>query len=131
MRSCLVIAVLASIAFGTGCFPFGNSEHRIIGDYELQQFEDGATYYLVKRGAENSFGGGVIDGTVVQIGWNSRYILVDRHANFRGDPDGWMIVDTQTGQLLGPTPNSDLRNRPEVAGIRVAPVKEAWSKMWF
>ncbi len=130
MRSLHFTFLVICVAFVSGCFWFGVSERRIVGDYRLEQWEDGTTYYLIKAGAPDS-GVGVIEGTVIEIGWNDRYILVNRHASWGGEPNGWMILDSQSGTLTGPTLNSDLRTRPEVRGIKVYSAKDAWSKLWF
>lgn len=92
----------------TGCMdadPFGLSSRRIAGSYQLEQFESGK-YYLLKDGHKDS-GGGYIDGTVLHIGWDADVIAAKRHANFRGDPDGWMIIDIRSDRLEGPLSEKD------------------------
>jgi hypothetical protein len=130
MRSPLILAAAACAVLVSGCFWFGNEDRRILGSYRLEQWEDGATYYLVKRGAADS-GGGVIEGTVIEIGWNDRYILVNRHANARSDSDGWMYIDSESGKLVGPDPKLNIRSRPEILGIQVYSAKVAWGKLWI
>ena len=98
MHLATLIALVA-----TGCMdadPFGLSSRRIAGNYQLEQFESGK-YYLLKDGHKDS-GGGYIDGTVLVIGWDADVIAAKRHANFRGDPDGWMIIDIRSDELKGP-----------------------------
>jgi hypothetical protein len=117
-------ALLVSFAvLLAGC----EKQHRIVGDYRLEQFEDGQTYYLHKAGQDDSTqGGSIIGGIVLRIGWSSRYILAERHSIYRGDPDGWMIIDVQTGKISGPFTESDFRSRPESKGIKIYDVSEAW-----
>jgi hypothetical protein len=73
------------------------------GRLQLEQWEDGNTYYLNKKGHKGSgSGGGLLDGTVQRIGWSQRYIVAKRYSTFRGDPDGWMVIDLQSGEITGP-----------------------------
>lgn len=67
----ICIAVLLA-----GCFPGGGTKRKVAGDFRLEQWEDGTTYYLHQRGHDDSSeGGSIIGGTVVSIGWNNRYIV--------------------------------------------------------
>ena len=101
-----------------------------MGDYRLEQFEDFRTYYLHKSGHDDSSeGGSVIGGTVLRIGWSSRYIVAERHSISRGDPDGWMIIDVRSGAMSGPFTETDFRARSEVQGIQIYDVSEAWKKL--
>jgi len=110
----------------SGC----GQQHTIAGDYRLEQFEDGKTYYMHKRGQDDSSeGGSIIGGTVLQIGWSSRYILAERHSIYRGDADGWMIIDVQSGKMSGPFTETDFRVRPEANGIQIYQASEAWKKL--
>ena len=102
-------------------------QHRIVGDYRLEKFEDGQTYYLHKAGQDDSSqGGSIIGGTVVRIGWSSRYIVAERYSIYRGDPDGWMIIDVQSGVISGPFTETDFQARPESKGIKIYDASEAW-----
>jgi hypothetical protein len=114
----------------SGCFPGDGTQRTIVGDYRLHQWEDGTTYYLHKRGQDDSSqGGSIIGGTVIRIGWSSHYILAERHSIYRGDPDGWMIIDVQSGVISGPFSDADFRARPEAQGIQIYEVSEAWRKL--
>jgi len=127
----LVPALLLLFAVGvSGCFPGDGNQRTIVGDYRLHQWEDGATYYLHKRGHDDSAdGGSIIGGIVLHLGWSSRYIVAERHSIYRGDPDGWMIIDVKTGAMTGPFTETDLRMHSEVSGIQIYEVSEAWKKL--
>lgn len=56
--------------------PFGMTTRDIAGGYELQQWEDGETYYLIGSSDISSDAYGAIEGTVGKIGWNDKFILV-------------------------------------------------------
>jgi hypothetical protein len=102
---------------------------RLPGDYELLKWEDGLTYYITAPGKHNEHGCGPIDGTVLELGWSTRHIVAKRHSCWRGDPDGWMVVDAQTHQVSGPFSDAKLA---EIEGIRKIPTYssvEAWGRL--
>jgi hypothetical protein len=123
----LAIPLLCLVALlVTGC----ENDRTVAGAFRLELFEDGTTYYLHKRGHDDSSqGGSIIGGTVLSLGWSSRYIVAERHSIYRGDPDGWMIIDVQSGGMNGPFTETEFRARPEAHGIRVYQVSEAWKKL--
>jgi hypothetical protein len=123
----LAIPLLCLVALlVTGC---GN-ERTVAGAFRLELFEDGTTYYLHKRGQDDSsHGGSIIGGIVLRLGWSSRYIVAERHSIYRGDPDGWMIIDVQSGAMSGPFTEAEFRARPEAQGIQVYQVSEAWKNL--
>jgi hypothetical protein len=126
MRSVVVVLIVALC--GCDQDPFRLRERPVLAGYELQQWEDSKTFYLVRSG-ENDNGGGVLDGTVTQIGWNTRYIIAERKANFGGDKDGWMIIDTSTRTMSGPFSDRDLKARPEARGVSTMPAAQAWQRL--
>lgn len=121
---------IVSVCLALACDqdPFHGREHRVLDGYHLQQWEDSESYYLIKDGASDDNGGGVLDGTVQRIGWNDRYILAERKPTFGGDKSGWMIIDAEMGTILGPFSNDELKSRPEVAGIATTSSAQAWSR---
>jgi len=126
MRLLTSILMLSLFVVVSGC----EQQHTIAGDYRLEQFEDGQTYYLHKRGHDDSAdGGSIIGGIVLRLGWSSRYIVAERHSIYRGDPDGWMIIDVQTGAMTGPFTETDLRKHSEVSGIQIYEVSESWKRL--
>jgi hypothetical protein len=106
------------------------SERRIAGGFSLERWEDGSTFYLHKLGHDDSsHGGSIIEGNVLRIGWSNRFIVAERHSIFRGDPDGWMIIDLQSGAIRGPISEIELRNHPELREIQIYEASEAWKKL--
>jgi hypothetical protein len=87
--------------FNLGCRNIGQS------GYALCQAEDKSLYYLQRSGDAIS-GGGVLDGTVKTIGWDSSSIIASRYSTFRGDPDGLMVLDIRSGRLSGPIDPKDI-----------------------
>ncbi len=126
MRWAVLIVLVSVMLAAIGC----SQERKLAGPYRLEQWEDGQTYYLHKRGQDDSTeGGSIIGGTVLRIGWSSRYIMAERHSIYRGDPDGWMIIDVQAGTMSGPFTEKDVRARPEAQGIQVYEAIDAWKRL--
>ena len=119
------------LLFCVACLlPRCGSEHRIVGAFQLEQWEDGKTYYLHKRGYDDSRdGGSILGGVTRQVGWNSRFILAERYSFYRGDPDGWMIIDAQSGTISGPFTDAEIRSHPETKGIQTYEADEAWRRL--
>ena len=71
----------------------------------------------------------MIDGVLVRIAWDDEIITAERHSIFRGDPDGWMIIDIKSGKISGPVSNPEfdairIKHHLEVKGAR-----EAWEEL--
>ncbi|HEX3069974.1 MAG TPA: hypothetical protein VHX14_15505 [Thermoanaerobaculia bacterium] len=107
---------------------FHKGERRVAGIYELSKSEAGR-YYLLRQQDAGESGTGVVDGTVMQIGWNNKFILVERQASFGGDKDGWMIVNVSNGTIVGPFTHEELKAHSEVADIHPHPPDEAWNML--
>ncbi len=122
----LILFIINSLI--SGCFPFGEQERTVVGKYRLVQWEDGTTYYLHADGLDKP-GGGVLEGTVKQIGWDDRFIIVWRYSNFRGDPDGWMIIEHQKNTMTGPFSDEELSKHSELSGIATMEAAEAWEEL--
>jgi hypothetical protein len=108
-------------------------ERRVAGTYELSKSESG-NYYLVREQDADKSGTGVVEGTVTQIGWNDKFIMVERKASFGGDKDGWMIIAITNESMVGPFTGDEVKSHPEVAGIHPMPPREAWNRAdrrWF
>jgi hypothetical protein len=123
-----ILGLLFLVFVISGCFPFGGQQRTIVGNYQLEQWEDFETYYLCKKGEEFS-GGGLIEGTVKSLGWNSNYIVAKRYSTYRGDPDGWMIIDVKSGKISGPLNDADFAARSELKSIQTFEPDAAWNKL--
>ena len=117
--------LLIVIVFATGCSP---SDRKLVGPYSLERFDENGKFYINKAGVDLS-GGGIIDGIALRIGWNSHYIVAERYSMYRGDPDGWMIIDVKTGAMSGPFSEADFQTRPESKGIKIYEASEAWKSL--
>jgi len=119
-----LIAILISLVVLTGCIDLW-SKKNISREYYLEKSGENM-YYLQWKGHEVD-GVGLVEGTIEQIGWSDTIILVLRHACYRGDPDGWMVIDIKTHKVRGPI--SDSEKKVKFQSIICYPVEEAWEKL--
>ena len=122
MRSLILAALLLS-----ACFPFEGGSRDLPGPYELERSEDGETFWVNGPGAESD-GGGILHGAVTQVGWSQNHIVAYRKSTFRGDPDGWMVIDVEKQTVAGPLSDVELRKVVDIQGITLQPATEAWKR---
>jgi hypothetical protein len=99
------------------------------GSYKLERWEDNKTYYLQGPSRQDGKGGGLIDGTVLRLAWNDAVIGVERLSTFRGDPDGWMIIDIKAGKIAGPISKSEFEIFRAKYQLQVKEVDQAWNEL--
>lgn len=118
MRFFPLLIVLLCVS---GCNP---NQRKVDGPYRLEIFE--GIFYLEKAGAEET-GGGCIEGTVAEIGWTNGFIFAKRYSTYRGDPDGWMIINVKKQSIAGPLSETEFRaNYP---GVKTLSPEDAWKKL--
>ena len=117
------IAIVAILVVLVGC----SDTKPLPGGYELERWEDGVTFYITGPGDSNQDGGGAIEGTVQRIAWNSRFIFAKRYSNFRGDPDGWMRIDSESKKVSGPISDEEFEDLVKSQNLKVKTAQEAWS----
>lgn len=105
--------------------PLGLSKRSIVGKYVLERAEN--NYFLIDPQHQDT-GGGVVEGVVINIGWDQRRILVWRHPIFNGDPDGLVIVDVATGKITRVTA-SEVSADATLSRIKMLPVADAWTML--
>ena len=111
--------------------PFGLANKNILGDYYLNKWEDGKTFYLhdSKKAYEEFHDHGPIGGTVIEIGWNKNSIIAKRKAHFGGKIDGWMVIDTNNKKISGPFIWADIIKNDAFENIEVMSSIQAWEKL--
>ena len=123
-RISLAVSLLVAII---GC----SDTKSLPGNYKLERWEDDKTYYLL--GPQKLFaghsGGGAIEGVLVRIAWDGELIAAERHAIFRGDPDGWMIVDIKSGKISGPVSNPEFDAIRIKHHLQVKEARAAWEEL--
>lgn len=120
----LAVVLLVSVI---GC----SDTKSLPGHYKLERWEDGTTYYLLGplKLSEGHSGGGVIDGVLARIAWDDEIIAAERHAIFRGDLDGWMIIDIKSGKISGPVSNPEFDAIRIKHHLEVKEAREAWEEL--
>ena len=91
-----------------------STDHRqLTRGYYLDRDLNGAPiYYLYGPGhapGDTMDGGGVFDGTVHKIGWNSHWLIAKVVRIYGGDPNGWYTLNFKTGQVAGPITKTQLQ----------------------
>ena len=117
------LTLLAIFVCMTGCSP---SQRKVSGPYRLERFDENGKFYLDKAGTE-LMGGGCIEGTVEEIGWTNGFIYARRHATYRGDPDGWMIIDVNKQSMSGPLSEAEFRAKHP--GVQTLSPEAAWKRL--
>ena len=112
------IAVLMGLAVAVAWLRSQNSR-RLTGGYVLERFDENGKYY-VSHGGEWS-GGGTFDGTIDSIGWSDDRILAKVTRIYRGDRDGWYVLDVATGAIRGPLTEGEIDADPSLRGIACHP----------
>lgn len=95
----------------------------------LEKWEDGITFYLNAPGNTEQNGGGALEGTVQYIAWNKEIIAAKRYATFRGDPDGWMIINVKTKEISGLLSEAQFSELRSKTNLQVKTAGEAWSAL--
>jgi hypothetical protein len=99
------------------------------GNYKLERWEDNKTYYLLGPSPQDGKGGGLIDGTVLRLAWNDEVIGVERFSTFRGDSDGWMVIDIKPGKVSGPISKTEFDILRTKYHLQVKEVEQAWNEL--
>lgn len=99
------------------------------GNYKLERWEDNKTYYLLGPSPQDGKGGGLIDGAVLRLAWNDEVIGVERFSTFRGDPDGWMVIDIKSGKISGPISKTEFDILSAKYHLQVKEVGQAWNEL--
>ena len=132
MKCYKTLIYLFVILFFSGCLFDGGSKKKIVGDYYLHRWEGGTPFYIDNKWGQPD-GGGLIEGTVQEIGWNEDYIFAKRKSTFGGDPSGWMIIDVNKGKIMGSFTDEEFEGKQkEILGhqeIKKYPPKKVWKML--
>jgi hypothetical protein len=125
----IVVMLLMGLSAACGHNPFQQTYKHIAGAFYLMRWEDGKTYYIVDEShlKDNEIGGGVLDGTALRLGWNDQYLVAKRYATFRGDQDGWMVIDLTSKKMAGPVGDSEEAKR--FPDLKLMSPSEAWDSL--
>ena len=120
---CLLIIPLALLILMLGC---GSNRIIVTGSYYLERFPENGRFYLRQRGDGST--GGVFDGHLLWIGANQDAVIAYVKRLYRGDPDGWYVLDVRTGKVSGPLTECELRAVCTKNGITCEPVDAIWAR---
>ena len=129
----LVIAALATLGqvACVGACDIYVPRRQITGTYYLTQF-DVDNFYIEDSERPSDTPGGVLQGSVEQIGWSNEAIVVWRASSVGAD-SAWMLIDVRTRSIAGPFTPAEWAERltrsPALAKIEVHPVRTAWEKL--
>ena len=118
------------MALFAGCTdqdPFGLSTRDIQGAYELEQWEDGSTYYLNGPSDLAHEGWGALEGTVSKLGWSEGAIVVWQ--DDCGSGEGWRIVDTKKNQISPIVEQDRIDSDPQLSKISIVRASDAWEEL--
>ncbi len=104
--------IFTSILCLIGCR--NRSSKLLPGGYVLDRFSENGMCYLMSSYGDSS-GGGILDGTVDEIGWNSDWILAHVVKLYHGDTNGWYALNVKTGKITGPIEDTQLRTNSELS----------------
>ena len=68
----ITLSVVLSGFLLTGC---NQSTKKLVDRYSLERFDEGGPSYYLEAPRYEDSGGGVLDGTIEEIGWNQEWIL--------------------------------------------------------
>jgi len=120
---CLLIIHFALLILMLGC---GSNRMIIAGSYYLERFSENGKFYLRQRGDRST--GGVFDGYLLQIGANQDIVVAYVRRLYRGDPDGWYMLNVKTGKVSGPLTENELRAVCNKNGITCEQVNAVWAR---
>ena len=118
------------VTFSSGCSIITSCKD-IGSRFCLEKWEDNDLFYLNDKLNYDQYGSGKIGGPVINIGWDSNYILAERKSSFRGEPGGWMIVDKEGGIVSGPYDRSAPLLLEKLSNIKVKSSSQAWSELRY
>lgn len=118
-----VTALLLALILVVGC---SRGSVHILGGYYLEKFPENNHFYLRRRG-DGSIGG-VFDGYLLSIGVSTNVIIAYVKRLYRGDVDGWYMLDVKSGRLTGPLSDGELTKVCSENGITCEPIDLFWTR---
>jgi hypothetical protein len=124
---CRTVFAAALLSGVVGC----SDTKPLHGNYRLERWEDNKTFYLQGPAGSHvdGHGGGLVGGMVLRLAWNDKLIGVERFSTFRGDPDGWMIIDIESGKISGPISTADFEAIRIKYRLQVKEAGQAWNEL--
>jgi hypothetical protein len=109
---------------------FNNRCRQLHESFFLIKWEDGKTFYLNNSCDLNNInGGGLIEGTIKELGSNSKYIFIKRVPLFSGEPEDWIVIDKENHTLVGPFSTLDSNTQEKMKEVKLTSANEAWNNL--
>ena len=105
--------------FFLGVRPIGNG-------YEINYSESG-DYWLTGPFPVNN--PHPINGYILHIGWNDKYIIVEHMGFYKNDANEWIAINMLTGEIISPLRENELSNFIVKKGIFPSRPEKAWQKL--
>jgi hypothetical protein len=108
----------------------------IIGNYCLEEWPDffvvvGCTFTAQLRGRVTH---SPLDGDVLRLGWNDRFIVAQRRAT-SGGAVAWMILDAKAESLEGPLTEAEAMRRvaedDRLRAVHIQDARVAWDSLHY
>ena len=109
----LTLAVLYLLLLHGCSDPYYKLHH----GYALQMVRESGNVYLYKKNDESEQAGGILDGVVLQIGWNDSYIVAFVDRLWNGDVDGFYVIDVAKESTSGPYTEKEITDRADLKAI--------------
>ena len=132
IRATAIAALGVGLPSCMGIFDIVRPMKPLSGGYCLERFE-GSSFLLndcsprVMRQEHMD----LLDGSVLSIAWNDRYILARRSPHTSDKAAGWMVVDATERRIDGPLAPEELAERtrgdPVLASLRPRSPKDVWN----
>jgi hypothetical protein len=118
----------AHLACVGACDIIGDTRN-LPGGYYLERWQEGDHYTLGGPG-HSSDAGGILVGSIEEIGWNEKYIVAWRNPMLGNERAGWMIVDLRSHAVRGPLTDAQLSGEATeddaLRTIRPLPPADYW-----
>lgn len=119
-----------TLLFFLGCTnPFsGNERKNINAEYVIEKFDEGGITYTVQR-KKVVEPGGIFEGIVKAIGWDSDWIIAEIDKLYDGDPDGWYALNLHSSVIYGPLSEQEIRANPQYSTLLIKQVVAAFESL--
>jgi hypothetical protein len=108
------------------------ASRRVTGDYWLWRTENDR-YYLERGYLGDSSGAGVARGSIDEIGWDDKVVVVRRTSAAGPGASEWLVFDVKTHAVSGPYSAEEWgphkAKEPLVRQIQTSPVPQAWTEL--
>jgi AAA+ ATPase superfamily predicted ATPase len=98
----LIAAVISTLIVVFVFLLSGRNKYLIIAEnrYGIERFDEGDVYYFVDL--KNEQQGGLFEGIIHSIYWDTKYVISNVTKQYRGDLDGVYVFELSSHNVTGP-----------------------------